>query len=329
MRVVVTGATSMIGVAVVDRLLHRGDHVCLFQRRASGRSPADVDEVHGSIADPVACARACRDADAVVHLAARVGVVGTYDEFHQVNVVGTETVLAAAAAAGVERFVHVSSPSVAHAGSALVGRGADPADPTSTRGPYSTTKATAERLALAATDAFSVVAIRPHLVWGPGDRQLIGRVVDRARAGRLALVGSGHALIDTTYVDNAADALVAALDRAESVSGRAFVVSNGEPRPVVELFTRITAAAGIDWRPRRVPRPVAVAGGAAAELVWRTLDRHDDPPMTRFLAEQLSTAHWFEQESVRAALEWRPAVSLDDGFRRLDRSLSGLASDRR
>lgn len=316
MRVLVTGSTSMIGAAVVDRLLARGDEVAVLQRRASGRT--DVDEMTGSVTDPSACATACLDADGVVHLAARVGVVGSYDDFHLANVVGTDVLLEASRAAGVGRFVQVSSPSVAHAGSALVGHGADPADPAATEGHYSTTKAIAERRALDASGGgFAVVAIRPHLVWGPGDRQLVGRIVERARQGRLALVGRGEALIDTTYVDNAADALVAALDRAPDVAGRAFVVSNGEPRPVVELFSRITAAAGVDWRPRRVPTLLALAGGSVVERVWTRLGREDDPPMTRFLAEQLSTAHWFEQATVRTALGWRPTVSLDEGFERL------------
>jgi nucleoside-diphosphate-sugar epimerase len=257
-------------------------------------------------------------ADAVVHLAARVGVVGTWSDFEATNVAGTAAVLSAAREAGVSRLVFVSSPSVAHGGDPLVGAGADPADPDAAGGHYARSKAIAEQLALGeADDRLNVVAIRPHLVWGPGDTQLIGRIVDRARAGRLALVGSGAALIDTTYIDNAADALVAALDRADSLSGRAFVVSNGEPRPIGELVARIVSAAGLDEPRLRVPVAVARFGGRMAERVWESSGREDDPPMTEFLAEQLSTAHWFDQRETRQALEWQPAVSLDEGFARL------------
>jgi nucleoside-diphosphate-sugar epimerase len=163
----------------------------------------------------------------------------------------------------------------------------------------------------------SVVAVRPHLVWGPGDTQLVGRIVARARSGRLALVGSGAALVDTTYVDNAADALVAALDRADRLAGRALVVSNGEPRTVHEVVARILAAAGVDWSPRRVPARLAIAGGTLLERVWDRAGRADDPPMTGFLAEQLSTAHWFDQRETRRALAWEPAVPLAVGFERL------------
>ena len=157
-----------------------------------------------------------------------------------------------------------------------------------------------------------MVVVRPHLVWGPGDPQLVGRIVARARAGRLPVVGTGTALIDTTYVDNAVDALVAALDRAPEVTGRTFVVSNGEPRPVAELVASICAASGV--APPRVAVPAALARAAGA-VVERIVPR--DPPMTRFLAEQLSTAHWFDQRATRAALGWAPRVSLDEGFARL------------
>ena len=130
-----------------------------------------------------------------------------------------------------------------------------PADPDLARGNYSRSKAAAERLALDAdTGGFSVVAVRPHLVWGPGDTQLIGRIVSRARQGRLAVIGSGAALIDTTYIDNAADAIVAASDRAGELGGRALVVSNGQPRPVRELLNRIASAAGLEPPRLRVPR---------------------------------------------------------------------------
>ncbi|HSJ91004.1 MAG TPA: NAD-dependent epimerase/dehydratase family protein, partial [Ilumatobacter sp.] len=227
MRVLVTGASSLIGRSTVARLAERGDIVTTLQRSPSGLTTA---EVLGSITDADTVARACDGQDAVVHLAAKVGVTGGWDEFESVNVRGTVQLLDAARRAGVRRVVHVSSPSVAHTGDALVGAGAGPADPSGTRGPYATSKAMAELVALDQSSAdLGVVAIRPHLVWGPGDTQLVGRIVERARQRRLALVGSGAALIDTTYVDNAADALVAAVDRVDVLSGQAFVVSNGEP----------------------------------------------------------------------------------------------------
>jgi 2-alkyl-3-oxoalkanoate reductase len=317
-RVLVTGARGLLGGATARALAARGDEVTVLQRRPAGLG---LPEVLADIGDAGALRGAADGYDAVVHLAARVGV-GTEQEFVAANVNGTANVLAAARDAGVRRFVHVSTPSVAHGGEPLVGAGADPADPARAHGHYARTKAVAEQLALAAdaeAAGCAVVAIRPHLVWGPGDEQLIGRIVARARAGRLPLIDAGAALIDTTYLDNAVDALTAALDRAEEpdVRGRALVVSNGQPRTVAELLTRICRAAGLRGPRARVPLPIAWAGGAAAERVWERTGRSDDPPMTSFAAEQLATAHWFDQRATRRALRWEPRVTLEEGFERL------------
>jgi nucleoside-diphosphate-sugar epimerase len=322
MRVLVTGTTGMLGRGVALTLAARGDSVTVLQRR-----PADLGlpEVLADVADADAVRTAVAGHDAVVHLAAKVNVVGPEAEYLRVNVAGTRVIVQACLAAGVERLVHVSSPSVAHPGISLVGRGADPADPATARGPYARSKALAERVALGAnSDKFAVVAIRPHLVWGPGDRQLIARVVDRARRGRLPLIGSGAALIDTTYVTNAVDALLAALDRCREARGRALVVTNGEPRPVAELLAAVCRAAGAPVPTRHVPVRLARAGGAAVESLWALQNRfssagpvQDDPPLTRFLVEQLSTAHWFDQRLTREVLCWRPRVSLDEGLAEL------------
>lgn len=319
MRVLATGASGFLGRAVVRALQDAGHQVRTLQRRPSG-VPGTEDRL-GSVTDPDATASAVAGVDAVVHLAAKVSLAGDPGEFHAVNVEGTRTLLDAAAAAGVSRIVHVSSPSVAHAGHALAGVGAEPADPVGARGEYARTKAEAELLALArAGDSASLVVIRPHLVWGPGDTQLIARVVDRARRGRLPLLNGGTALIDSTYVDNAATGIVAALARVDDVNGRVYVLTNGEPRPVGDLLAGICRASGV--RPPRfsVPAGLARAAGGLVERVWAVRPGSDEPPMTRFLAEQLSTAHWFDQTEIRRDLRWTPAVSIDEGLRRLARA---------
>jgi len=306
----------MLGSAVARELAARGDQVTAFQRRPAGLH--GVIDVTGSITDHRSVKRAVEGADAVVHLAAKVSLVGPAREFEAVNVEGTARLIAAAADAGVSRFVQVSSPSVAHAGTSIVGADAEPADPHTAHGDYAQTKARSELVALAAdSSGMRVVAVRPHLVWGPGDTQLVARIIARAAAGRLPLLGAGAALIDSTYIDNAATAIVAALDRADAVHGKAYVVTNGEPRPVAELLGGMCRAAGVRPPTRRVPAGLARAAGTAIEAVWRIRPGKDEPPMTRFLAEQLSTSHWFDQRRTRADLQWAPAVSLDEGFARL------------
>ena len=318
MKVLVTGASGLLGGAVAARIRAAGHQVRAFQRSPS--TVPGVEDVRGSLTVAADVDRAVVGMDAVVHLAAKVSLAGDPADFAQVNVVGTQRLLTAAARAGVTRFVQVSSPSVAHTGASIVGDGARPADPAHARGDYARTKAQAELLALAADgDAMSVVAVRPHIVWGPGDTQLVARVVARARAGRLPLLGGGRALIDTTYVDNAAAAIAAALERAadDAVHGNAYVVTNGEPRPVAEMLAGICAAAGVPAPRRSVPAGLARAAGGAVEAVWRIRPGQDEPPMTRFLAEQLSTAHWFDQRRTRADLQWAPEVSIDEGLERL------------
>lgn len=325
MTVLVTGASGFLGRAVARTLQYRGEQVRTFQRRPSG--VAGVQDVAGSITDITAVRRAVSGVDAVIHLAARVSLVGSPAEFHTVNVVGTETLLDAAADAGVAGFVHVSSPSVAHVGNALVGVGAQAADAHNARGEYARTKAAGELLALSRDSSmFHVVAVRPHLVWGPGDTQIVERVVDRARRGRLPLLGHGAALIDTTYVDNAAEGIVAALDHVSKVHGNAYVITNGEPRTVADLLTGICLAAGTHPPAWRVPPGLARAVGWAVESVWRARPGTDEPPMTQFLAEQLSTAHWFDQRATQQDLHWTPRVSIDEGLELLAAHYRGAAA---
>ena len=323
MRVLVTGATSLLARRTAEMLLARGDEVVCMQRHAA---VLDTGQVVGDVRDADAVARAVAGCDAVVHAAAKVGVVGSWHEYRSINVDGTVNVIAAARAAGATRVVHVSTPSVAHAGRAIVGEGASP-PVTGRRGSwYAESKALAEQRALAASDeSLAVVAIRPHLVWGPGDTQLVGRIIERARAGRLALVGDGAALIDTTYIDNASSALVAALDAVgpgARCAGRAYVVANGEPRPIRELLIGICHAAGIDIEPREVPRRLALSAGSIIERIWQLRGATTEPPLTRFLAEQLGTAHWFDPRPARDDLGWAPNVTIDEGLSLLAASMS-------
>ena len=337
--VVVTGASGMLGRAVARALAGTGSRVRTLQRSPSRLAGAGVGDVEDVRLDLTACApaalrQALEGADAVVHLAAKVSVSGPWRDYQRTNVDGTQRLLEAARASHARRFVQVSSPSVAHAGDPLVGAPAGPADPAAARGRYARSKALAERAALAADSPdLAVVAVRPHLVWGPGDTQLVARVVDRSRSGRLPLLDGGTALVDSTYVDDAADALVAACARADldGVHGRAFVVSSGEPRTVGELLAGLCRAHGAPAPARSVPAGLARAAGGLVEALWAArpllrsagLGSGDEPPMTRFLAEQLSTAHWFDQRETRRALDWRPLVGLDEGFARLAASAGG------
>ncbi len=257
-------------------------------------------------------------ADGVIHLAAKVSFAGRASQLSEVNAEVTRCLLLCARAAGVRDVVFVSLPSVANSGAAIAGLGVEPADPERAHGSYSRSVAESELLALAADGPeFRVAAVRPHIVWGPGGTQLVEQVLARANRGRLPLLDAGAALIDTTYVDNAAAAIVVALHRMDHVHGRALVVSNGEPRPVGELLAGISAAGGIPapWWP--LPGVAARTAGAVVEKLWSWVGREEEPPMTWFLAEQFSSAHWFDQRETRELLDWTPAVSIDEGLARM------------
>jgi len=299
-------------------LLERGDEVTVMQRRPAGIA---CREVLGDVADPDVVRRAVRGQDVVLHLAAKVDVVGPLADYERANVQGTRAVVEACRSEAVPRLVHVSSPSVAHAGRPLCGAPAAPADPLGARGNYARTKAAAEVIALGAdAPGLAVLVVRPHLVWGPGDTQLVARLVTRARAGRLPVLGDGAALIDTTYVADAAAGLVAAADVCgPAAHGEALVLSGGDPRPVVEILERVCRAAGVRAPHRHVPVPLALVAGSVVDAVWSATRRTDTPPLTRFLAEQLSTAHWFDQRRTRAVLGWSPQVGIEAGFTELTR----------
>ena len=289
----------------------------MLQRHPSG---LPCRQFLGDVADVDTVRRAAAGQDAVIHAAAKVDVVGPWAEFARTNIDGSRAVLSACRVNGVGSLVHVSTPAVAHAGDPLTGVPAEPADPGRARGHYARSKATAELDVLAADSPdLAVLCIRPHLVWGPGDTQLVARIVARARAGRLPVIGPGSALIDTTYVDNAVGALVAALDACPGLHGEALVVSNGEPRTVKEILDRICRAAGVAAPRRHVPTAAARLAAVAIEGVWTGFGRRDTPPLTRFLVEQLTTAHWFDQRRTREALDWAPQTSLDEGFDQLAR----------
>lgn len=318
MKVLVTGASGLLGRSTATLLTQRGDEVTVVQRRSSG---IDCREVLGDVADADVVRRAAKGQDAVLHLAAKVDVLGPLADYVRTNVEGTRSVIDACRTQGVGRLVQVSSPSVAHGGRPLCGALAEPADPGAARGHYARTKAQSELLALAADSPdLAVLAVRPHLVWGPGDTQLVARLVSRARSRRLVVLGTGAALIDTTYVADAADALVAAVDACgPGAHGEPLVVSGGEPRTVLEILDRVCRAAGQPPPRHHVPEALGLLAGSIADAVWARSGRTDTPPVTRFLAEQLTTAHWFDQRRTRALLHWSPRVGLDAGFERLRR----------
>ncbi|MDT0188985.1 NAD-dependent epimerase/dehydratase family protein [Rothia terrae] len=330
-RMLVTGASGMLGREVALKLLRDGYQVRVLQRsdaQLESLLPASVvsrvSQVRGSVSDAATVDSAMQDVDGVIHIAAKVSVSGAWDDYVEANIVGTRTMIETAKQHGVKKFIYVSSPSVAHAGSSLVGEGNTAASPEHARGNYARSKAYAEQLALESDAAdFRVGVLRPHLIWGPGDTQLVERLIERSAAGRLPLLDGGTGLIDTVYIDNAVDAVVAGYERIEHIHGQPLVVTNGQPRTVAELLTGFAEAAGVQAPSKSIPAKLAYAAGKVIEKAWEIKPGEDEPPMTAFLAEQLSTAHWFDQRKTRELLNWTPGVSIEEGYERLRQFYTG------
>lgn len=333
MRALVTGGGGFLGLAIVKRLRARGDFVRSLSRgeypelRALG-----VESVQGDIADAGVVSAAAAGCDVVFHVAAKAGVWGAYSDYHRANVVGTENVIAACLAQGVGKLVYTSSPSVVFDGRDEAGIDESAPYPARYLAHYPQTKAIAERAVLTANGAamanggtLSTVALRPHLIWGPGDNHLVPRLIERSRQGKLRRVGLGKNLVDTVYIDNAAEAHVQAADKLEPhspVAGRAFFISNGEPLPLWDLIDRMLACAELPPVTRSVSATTAYCVGGLLELLYTLLGRTDEPPMTRFVARQLATAHWFRIEAAQRAFGYQPTVTVDEGLRRLKAWLS-------
>lgn len=324
MKILVTGGGGFLGQALCRRLIERGYDVTSFSR--SQHPDLDARQVQGDLADADAVFAATDAMDAVFHVAAKSGTWGRRRDYLATNVVGTRNVIAACRRHGTPKLIYTSTPSVTHRADRPVEGGTAESVPYADQlnAQYPATKLVAEKMVLAADgDQLSTVALRPRLIWGPGDNQLLPRLVERAQAGRLRLVGGGAAVVDTTYVDNAADAHVNALDRLEpgaACAGRAYFISNGEPRPVREILNALLRAASAPEVDKALSFRIAHAVGAVSEAAWRLLRLRGEPPMTRFLAEQLSTTHWYDLAPAQRDLGYRPRVTIDEGLRRLTSS---------
>lgn len=325
--VLVTGGTGFLGSRLVARLRATGRPVTIVSRQPQPRlSKEGIRVVVGPLHDPAVCAEACRGIDTVFHVAARVGVWGKAADFQRDNVHATLALLAAAKQAGVGRFVYTSTPSVVYTGRDL--SGADESLPLTTDcpSPYPLTKARAERAVLAAnTDGFSTIALRPHLIWGVGDPHLVPRVLARARSGRLRIVGEGRNRVDMVHVDNAVDAHLDAeralrsrqqtidTSRGARPAGCAYFITNGEPVLLWEWINALLTALGHPAVTQRLSLPAARRIGAVCEGVWRVLPLPGEPPMTRFVAEELAKDHWFSIEAARRDLGYQPRVTMAAG----------------
>ncbi|MDR3387126.1 MAG: NAD-dependent epimerase/dehydratase family protein [Rudaea sp.] len=327
MKVLVTGGGGFLGQGICRQLVAAGHDVCAFNRnRYPALEALKVDQRVGDIGNLDSVTSAAEDVDAIVHTAGKVGAWGRLEDYYEANVRGTDNVLAACELHEIDKLVFTSSPSVVHNGGDL--DGVDESAPYASHfsSAYAQTKAMAEQRVLAANGPrLATVALRPHFIWGPGDPNLLPRVLRQARAGRLRLIADKSKKIDTTFVDNAAEAHALALGKltvGAPIAGKVYFVSQGEPVSHEALINSWLKADGFPPETRRLPLGLAQFLGTLLEIIYSTLRIQQEPPLTRFTVEQLSTSHWFNIAAARRDLGYAPRVSMAEGLARLSQYLA-------
>ncbi len=323
-RVIVTGGGGFIGQAIVGRLREAGVEVTVIGRHHYPEVQAlGAKTARGDIRDKAFLTRTCKDHDTIFHVAAKAGIWGSREDYYSINVTGTENVLAACRANNISRLIYTSTPSVVFARRDLAG--ADETTPYAEKFlcPYAETKVIAEKTVLAANrDGLLTCALRPHLVWGPGDPNLIPRLIKRGRKKQLRMVGQGDNLVAISYIDNVAAAhLLAAANLAQSASaaGRAYFIAQAEPVNLWAWINDLFARLDIPQVEKKISFNQAWMAGAVLEKIYGWLDWADEPRMTRFLAEQLAKSHWFSLTAAKRDLGYVPEVDTAEGLERVVR----------
>jgi nucleoside-diphosphate-sugar epimerase len=332
MKALVTGGAGFLGLYVTEQLVARGDTVRVISRHPHPRlDELGVDWQRGDVRDPESVERACREVETVFHIAAIPGIWGPWKLYYETNTLGTRHVLEACRKRKVSRLVYTSSPSVIYDGTDHVN--VDESYPYASRYlcHYPHSKALAEREVLAANgrDGLATISLRPHLIWGPRDNHLIPRLISRARSGRLRRVGHGNNVISMSYVENAAAAHLQAADAlwaASPAAGNAYFVNEPEPVNLWSWINALLSLAGLPPVRKSIPSGAAYALGGALEAIYASLRLSGEPPMTRFLTQQLSGSHSYQIARAQRDFGYKPLASVEEGMRRLEPELKRLAS---
>ncbi|MDH4183288.1 MAG: NAD-dependent epimerase/dehydratase family protein [Nitrospinota bacterium] len=323
MKALVTGGSGFLGRYIVEKLTQQGWQVTsLSRRRDAALEKIGVKTHVASVTDRAGLALAAAGVDAIFHVAGHVGVGGPWSDYYQTNVIGTQNVIEACVNNGVPKLIYTSSPSAVFDGKSHGLQDESAPYPDNFLGHYSKSKAMAEQQVLKANGhrGLYACALRPHLIWGPRDTNLIPRLIDRAKKGKVMIVGDGRNRVSNVYVDNAADAHILAAQKllpGSPVAGSAYFIAQPEPVMLWEWVNDILDGLGLPRVTRRIPLPVAYYAGAMMELVYGAMGIKAEPMMTRFLALQFAMDHYFSIEKARRELGWEPAISHQEGMERL------------
>lgn len=330
MNALVTGGAGFLGLYITEQLVARGDRVRVLCR---GKYPVlaelGVEAIQGDICDSDIVDRACDGQDVVFHVAAVPGVWGSWEHFHSINTQGTLNVIKSCQKAGVKKLIYTSSPSVIYDGQPHENANESLPYPTDYLCHYPHTKALGEKAVLEANgdQGLATTSLRPHLIWGPRDNHLLPRLIARAKSGRLRRVGQGDNLISMAYVENVAAAHLQAADKLDPnspVGGQAYFINEPEPVRLWDWIDELLELAGLPAVKRSISAKAAWRIGATLEAIYRTLRISAEPPMTRFVASQLSQSHYYDISKAVRDFDYRPVVTVDEGMNRTKALLQSL-----
>jgi nucleoside-diphosphate-sugar epimerase len=314
--VFITGGSGFVGRNLIALLRERG-----YAVRAAARSSAAEQVVRNAGAEPVsadldaqtALEQGMRGCAFVVHAAARVESWGQLEDFMHINVAGTEHVLAAARAAGVPRFVHVSTEAVLVGDRPLVSADETWPRPSRAFGLYPYTKGLAEARVLAANGPeLATMIVRPRFIWGRGDTSLLPKILAVVRAGRFAWIGGGRHLTSTCHVRNVCEGIVLAAERGRG--GEIYFLTDGAPVEFRSFITALCRTQGVDPGARSIPLAVARKLAPAVETLWSTLRLHSEPPLSRTVVLLLGEEVTVNDAKARRELGYRERVTREQGL---------------
>ena len=325
MRILVTGGGGFLGTHIIQELLKNPSYIVTnFSRHTySHLEDIGVPTIKGDLRKKEDVERALDEGfDAIFHVAALAGVWGKFDEYYGINYLGTKNLLEAAKARGIQKFVYTSTPSVVFNKDDLLGVGEEQPYATEFLNGYSETKTLAEKLVLGMNDGrtFLTCAIRPHLIWGPGDPHLFPRVIQKGKQGKLRIVGDGENLVDIIYVENAALAHVQAFEHlrpGSPVCGEAYFVGQERPVRLWDFINQVLGQLKIEPVMRTIDVTTAYRLGWFLEKAFKALGiNKPEPPMTRFVALNLGKSHYFSHEKAKKHFGYVPKVSIEEGLKR-------------
>jgi nucleoside-diphosphate-sugar epimerase len=326
MRALVTGGGGFLGSGIARSLLENNHDVSILGRHQYSYLPKDIKSFQGDIRDLDFLRKIFSGVDTVFHTAAFPGIWGRAEDFYSINVDGTLNVIRACMLCGVQKLIFTSSPSVIYGDSALEGVDETAPYPENYLCEYPRTKAIAEKLVLEANGVdLTTVSIRPHLIWGPGDPHLVPRILEKADKGQLMRVGQGENKVDVIYIDNAVSAHLKACDAlsfGSPLAGKVYFVSDGEPVKLWDWINELLKKTGRAQVNRSISYRAASMLGHLLEGVYSFFSIKKEPPMTRFMASQLATSHYFNISRAKNDFGYEPVVSPEEGMNRLIQSLS-------